>query len=69
MDDLEKYIAKRKKKSPTFVRSFELGYENFRIGYVVRQAREELGITQEEIANSLSSTMIPPCCDMKTSGE
>jgi ribosome-binding protein aMBF1 (putative translation factor) len=53
MDDLEKYIAKRKKQSPAFAQSFELGYENFRVGYVLRKAREELGITQEEIAKKL----------------
>jgi len=53
MDDLEKYIAKRKKKSSVFARNFEVGYENFRVGYILRQAREELGITQEEVAKRL----------------
>lgn len=53
MDDLEKYILKRKKKSAAFEKSFEVGYENFRIGFVLRQAREELGITQEEVAKKL----------------
>jgi hypothetical protein len=33
MDDLEKHIAKRKKKSLEFERSFEVGYENLRIGF------------------------------------
>lgn len=53
MDDLEKYISKRKKKSSVFTKSFEVGYENFRIGFILRQAREELGITQEEVAKKL----------------
>lgn len=53
MDDLEEYIAKRKKRSTEFRRSFEVGYENFRIGFLLRQAREELGITQEEVAKKL----------------
>ncbi|MGH7496333.1 MAG: helix-turn-helix domain-containing protein [bacterium] len=53
MDDLEKYISKRKKKSSAFGKSFEVGYENFRIGFILRQAREELGITQEEVAKKL----------------
>lgn len=53
MDDLEKYIAKRKKRSAEFARSFEAGYENFRVGFLLRQVREELGITQEEVAKKL----------------
>ena len=53
MDDLERYISKRKKKSAVFAKSFEVGYENFRIGLILRQAREELGITQEEVAKKL----------------
>ncbi|MGH7496546.1 MAG: helix-turn-helix domain-containing protein [bacterium] len=53
MDDLEKYISKRKKKSQVLAKHFEIGYENFRIGFILRQAREELGITQEEVAKKL----------------
>jgi DNA-binding XRE family transcriptional regulator len=56
MDDLEKYIAKRKKRSAEFARSFEVGYENFRIGFLLRQVREELGMTQEEVAKKLRTT-------------
>ncbi|MGH7595809.1 MAG: hypothetical protein ACREOI_05620 [bacterium] len=33
MNGLEKYIEKRKKRSPKFVRNYESGYENFRIGW------------------------------------
>lgn len=53
MDDLEKYISRRKKKSSAFAKNFEVDYENFRIGFILRQAREELGITQEEVAKKL----------------
>lgn len=53
MDDLEKYIEKRKKKNPEFAKTFELGYENFKIGVLLRQAREEAGFTQEQIAEQL----------------
>jgi len=55
MDDLEKYIEKRKKKSKSFAESFEKGYENFKIGVLLRQAREEVGLTQEELANKLQT--------------
>ena len=53
MDDLEKYIEKRKEKSQKFSKNFEEGYENFKIGYLLRRAREEAGITQEQLARKL----------------
>ncbi len=55
MDDLEKYIAKRKKQSPDFARTFESEYENFKVGVILRLAREEAGVTQEEIAKKLKT--------------
>ena len=51
MDDLEKYIQKLKKQKPDFSEQFEEGYENFKIGVLLRHAREEANITQEELAN------------------
>jgi hypothetical protein len=44
-DDLEKYISKRKRKDKIFAKEFEVGYENFRIGVLLQQAREEAGIS------------------------
>ena len=55
MDDLEKYIKKRKRKSVDFSEQFEEGYENFKIGVLLRRAREEAGITQEELAEKLQT--------------
>ncbi|KAA3608771.1 MAG: XRE family transcriptional regulator [Calditrichaeota bacterium] len=55
MDDLEKYIGKRKMQSNNFADIFEKGYENFKIGVLLRQAREEAGITQEELAEKLQT--------------
>lgn len=55
MDDLEKYIEKRKKQSPEFAQNFEVGYDNFKIGVLLRQAREEAGITQEQVARKLKT--------------
>ena len=55
MDDLEKYIAKRKKRSAGFAQNFETGYEEFKIGVVLRQAREQAGMTQEELAQKLQT--------------
>lgn len=53
MDDLERYIEKRKKSAPDFAAAFEAGYENFRIGVILRHAREEAGLTQEQLAEKL----------------
>ena len=34
---------------------FEVGYENFKIGVLLKQAREEAGFSQEELANRLNT--------------
>ncbi|MCP4369036.1 MAG: helix-turn-helix domain-containing protein [Deltaproteobacteria bacterium] len=53
MDDLDKYIEKRKKLSPKFSKNFDKGYEQFRIGILLKQARLEAGLTQEQVAKKL----------------
>lgn len=55
MSDLRKYIANRKKKDRTFAEGYESGYNDFRIGVLLRQAREASGYTQEEIARMLQT--------------
>ena len=56
MDDLEKYISDRKKKSSKFAKNFEAGFDNFKIGVMLRQVREEKGITQEQLAKNIKTT-------------
>ncbi|MBE0515079.1 helix-turn-helix transcriptional regulator [Sulfurimonas sp.] len=53
MSDLKKYIDKRKKDDVAFAKDFESGYEEFKIGEMLKQARVEVGLTQEEIAHRL----------------
>lgn len=53
MDDLEKYIEKRKKSSRAFAQGFDTGYEQFKVGLMLRAAREEAGLTQDEVAARL----------------
>lgn len=53
MDDLEKYIEKRKKNNPGFAKDFEADYNDFKIGLLLKQARVEAGLTQEEVARKL----------------
>ncbi len=55
MSDLQKYIKKRKKRDPEFVKGFDTGYEQFKIGVLLKQAREEAGLTQEELAVKLDT--------------
>ena len=55
MDDLDKFIEEQKKSDPEFGRNFEEGYKNFKIGVLLRQAREEAGLTQDEIAKRLKT--------------
>ena len=53
MDDLDKYIETRKKQSPQFAKDFDKGYEQFKIGILLKQARIEAGFTQEQVAKKL----------------
>ena len=53
MSDVKKYIKKRKSRDPEFAKDFDSGYEQFKIGVMLKQARENAGITQEELANRL----------------
>jgi DNA-binding XRE family transcriptional regulator len=55
MSDLKKYIKERKKKDRVFAKGFEEGYEQFKIGVLLRQVREEAGLTQEELARRLKT--------------
>jgi ribosome-binding protein aMBF1 (putative translation factor) len=55
MDDLERYINKRKKKSKYLSENFEDRYETFKIGILLKKAREEAGLTQDEIARKLKT--------------
>ena len=55
MDDLEKYINKRKRKSKYLDENFEDRYETFKIGILLKKAREEAGLTQDEIAKKLKT--------------
>ena len=53
MSDLQKYIEKRKATDPEFAKDFDVGYEQFKIGVLLKQERERVGLTQEQLANKL----------------
>jgi DNA-binding XRE family transcriptional regulator len=44
-----------KKRDPVFSKSFNSGYKNFKIGVLLKKAREEAGLTQEELASRLNT--------------
>jgi HTH-type transcriptional regulator / antitoxin HipB len=53
MSNLKKYIHERKKRDRSFAEGFAEGYEQFKIGVVLKHARESAGLTQEELARRL----------------
>jgi ribosome-binding protein aMBF1 (putative translation factor) len=53
MSDLKKYITERKKRDKKFAEGYDEGYEQFKVGVMLRQARETAGLTQEELATRL----------------
>ena len=55
MDDLDKYVLERKERSPEFAKNFDKGYEQFKIGVLLKQARKEAGLTQEQVAEKLNT--------------
>jgi len=55
MSDLQQYIAKRRKIDHEFEENFDEGYQSFKLGTLLRQAREVSGLTQDEIAARLNT--------------
>lgn len=55
MSDIKRYIEKRAAEDSEFAQGFEEGYSDFKIGVILRQAREAAGLTQEEVALKLKT--------------
>jgi ribosome-binding protein aMBF1 (putative translation factor) len=49
-DDLDRYVSRRKRNDKKFAENFESGYQEFKAGVLLRQAREQAGITQGDLA-------------------
>ncbi|OGQ93957.1 MAG: transcriptional regulator [Deltaproteobacteria bacterium RIFOXYD12_FULL_57_12] len=56
MSDLQKYKNKRMKEDPEFWRNYNERFETFKLGVLLKQARVEAGMTQEQIAHELHTT-------------
>jgi ribosome-binding protein aMBF1 (putative translation factor) len=55
VSDVSKYIEKRKKADPEFAESYDSGYEEFKIGLMIKELRLREGLTQEELARRLNT--------------
>jgi HTH-type transcriptional regulator / antitoxin HipB len=55
MDDVDRLIADLKAKNPEIAESFERGYQAFRLGAMLQLAREDAGMTQEQVAQKLGT--------------
>ena len=56
MSDLKKYINKRKKSDKAFAEGYDEGFDEFKIGIMLKEAREKSGLTQEELAKRVKTT-------------
>jgi len=55
MSDLTNYIEKRKKEEKEFSVNFNEGYQAFKVGVLLKEARQNAGVTQEELAKQLQT--------------
>jgi HTH-type transcriptional regulator/antitoxin HipB len=55
MKDLKTYIANRKARDPAFAKGYDSGYQEFKIGVMLKIAREEAGLTQQQLAEKLKT--------------
>ncbi len=53
MSDLQKYIKERAAYDIEFAQDFDEGYADFKLGILLRQAREKAGLTQQDIAQQI----------------
>ena len=53
--DLDDYISQRKKLDSEFAKNFDSGYEEFKIGMMIKEMRLASGMTQEQLAEKLET--------------
>lgn len=56
MSDLKKYIDKRQQQDPDFWKDYDQRFETFKLGVLLKQARKQAGMTQEQVARELKTT-------------
>lgn len=55
MSDIKRFVQKREERDPEFTENYEVDYADFKIGVILRQAREAAGLTQDEVAQRLQT--------------
>jgi ribosome-binding protein aMBF1 (putative translation factor) len=55
MDDIDKYVEKRKARDPEFAEGYDAGFREFMVGAMLKAAREKAGVTQEELAAAIET--------------
>ena len=53
---LKDYVARRKKEDPAFAEGYDEGYNQFKLGVMLKMARKEAGMTQAEVAEAMKTT-------------
>lgn len=53
--DLDRSIEKWKENNPDLAVTFDSEYESFKVGILLRQAREEAGLSQAELAEKVNT--------------
>jgi HTH-type transcriptional regulator / antitoxin HipB len=55
MSDLMRYARERAAHDPEFAEGLETGYAAFKLGVLLREARESAGLTQAQVAERLGT--------------
>lgn len=53
MDDLDRHILERKQANPEHWEGYEERYEKYKLGVILKAARKEAKMTQEEVAKKM----------------
>ncbi len=52
---MDTYISEHKIRDEEFAHNFESGYQDFKIGVILKKAREDAGLTQEQTCPKLNT--------------
>lgn len=55
MDDLDRYVLKRDAREPGYAKRFERESHAFRVGVQLQVAREQAGMTQQQVAERMGT--------------
>ena len=53
MSDLAKYVTERKERDAEFATGYDVGYDAFKFGAILKKLRLENGMSQEDLAKKM----------------